>query len=130
MKLPAILAAMTCLFPAFARAEETTAPAKLPTLFIIGDSTVKNGSGKGDGGLWGWGAPIAEQFDNTADELGLQERHIARREVRSLDPPIQSGEASGEAVEWTEPVFPIADDLHAGRQYGHVLIRARDDHDG
>jgi hypothetical protein len=26
-----------------------------PTIFIIGDSTVKNGSGKGDGGLWGWG---------------------------------------------------------------------------
>jgi rhamnogalacturonan acetylesterase len=26
-----------------------------PVIYIIGDSTVKNGSGKGDGGLWGWG---------------------------------------------------------------------------
>jgi len=27
-----------------------------PTIYLIGDSTVKNGQGKGDGGLWGWGA--------------------------------------------------------------------------
>jgi len=36
-----------------------------PTLFLIGDSTVKNGKGKGDGSLWGWGSFIAEFFDNT-----------------------------------------------------------------
>ena len=36
-----------------------------PSLFIIGDSTVKNGSGKGDGGLWGWGDPIIQYFDTT-----------------------------------------------------------------
>lgn len=36
-----------------------------PTLFIIGDSTVKNGKGKGDGGLWGWGNYIAAYFDST-----------------------------------------------------------------
>jgi lysophospholipase L1-like esterase len=36
----------------------------LPTLFCIGDSTVRTGS-KGDGanGQWGWGAPIAQFFD-------------------------------------------------------------------
>jgi rhamnogalacturonan acetylesterase len=34
-----------------------------PTLFIIGDSTVKNGSGKGAGGLWGWGDFMFEQMD-------------------------------------------------------------------
>src|SRR6266480_778435 len=34
---------------------------RLPTLFIIGDSTVKN-SGKG---LLGWGDPIANYFDQT-----------------------------------------------------------------
>ncbi len=36
----------------------------LPTLFLIGDSTVRTGS-KGDGanGQWGWGAPIADFFD-------------------------------------------------------------------
>jgi lysophospholipase L1-like esterase len=35
-----------------------------PTLFLIGDSTVKNGKGKGDGALWGWGSFI-ENFFNT-----------------------------------------------------------------
>jgi rhamnogalacturonan acetylesterase len=36
-----------------------------PTLFLIGDSTVKNGKGKGDGGLWGWGNFLASHFDTT-----------------------------------------------------------------
>jgi rhamnogalacturonan acetylesterase len=36
-----------------------------PTLFIIGDSTVKNGSGNGGGGLWGWGDFMYEQLDTT-----------------------------------------------------------------
>jgi rhamnogalacturonan acetylesterase len=34
----------------------TTGEKKLkPTVWLIGDSTVKNGTGKGAGGLWGWG---------------------------------------------------------------------------
>jgi rhamnogalacturonan acetylesterase len=36
-----------------------------PTLFIIGDSTVKNGSGNGAGGLWGWGDFMFEQLDTS-----------------------------------------------------------------
>lgn len=36
-----------------------------PTVFIIGDSTVKNGQGNGAGGLWGWGDPIVQFFDTT-----------------------------------------------------------------
>jgi lysophospholipase L1-like esterase len=36
-----------------------------PTLFIIGDSTVKNGNGIGGGGLWGWGDFMYEQLDTT-----------------------------------------------------------------
>ncbi|WBL44742.1 rhamnogalacturonan acetylesterase [Algoriphagus halophytocola] len=35
-----------------------------PTLFLIGDSTVKNGQGDGAGGLWGWGDFIAPYFDS------------------------------------------------------------------
>ena len=27
-----------------------------PVIHLVGDSTVKNGSGLGEGGLWGWGA--------------------------------------------------------------------------
>lgn len=36
-----------------------------PTLFVIGDSTVKNGKGMGDGGLWGWGNFLSDFFDLT-----------------------------------------------------------------
>lgn len=36
-----------------------------PTVYIIGDSTVKNGQGDGAGGLWGWGDPIVQYFDTT-----------------------------------------------------------------
>lgn len=36
-----------------------------PTIYLIGDSTVKNGSGKGQGGLWGWGDFLYQQFDTT-----------------------------------------------------------------
>ena len=36
-----------------------------PTLYIIGDSTVKNGKGKGDGSLWGWGSFLDQFFDTT-----------------------------------------------------------------
>ena len=43
-------------------------PAKssLPTLWLIGDSTVRNGTagwGGGPDGQWGWGAPITAYFD-------------------------------------------------------------------
>lgn len=36
---------------------------KLPTLFIIGDSTVRNGQGDGKNGQWGWGDLIGVYFD-------------------------------------------------------------------
>ncbi|GGZ34598.1 rhamnogalacturonan acetylesterase [Echinicola pacifica] len=34
-----------------------------PTLYLIGDSTVKNGQGDGAGGLWGWGDYMSPYFD-------------------------------------------------------------------
>lgn len=36
---------------------------KLPNIFLIGDSTVRNGEGNGSNGQWGWGEPIAAYFD-------------------------------------------------------------------
>jgi lysophospholipase L1-like esterase len=36
---------------------------KLPSLFLIGDSTVRNGQGNGMGGQWGWGDFLAPFFD-------------------------------------------------------------------
>jgi lysophospholipase L1-like esterase len=38
-------------------------PARKPVLYIIGDSTVKNGDGSGRNGLVGWGSVIAPYFD-------------------------------------------------------------------
>jgi lysophospholipase L1-like esterase len=35
----------------------------LPTLFVVGDSTVHNGNGDGRNGLWGWGEPFVTLFD-------------------------------------------------------------------
>ncbi len=42
-----------------------TGPANpaLPSLILVGDSTVRNGHGVGSDGLWGWGAPLADLFD-------------------------------------------------------------------
>ncbi len=36
-----------------------------PTLYLIGDSTVHNGSGEGAGGQWGWGEPLVDLFDTS-----------------------------------------------------------------
>jgi lysophospholipase L1-like esterase len=52
-----LLLAVTFQLPASAK--------RKPTVFIIGDSTVKNGKGDGGGGLWGWGDPIIHYFDTT-----------------------------------------------------------------
>ena len=37
----------------------------LPSIFLIGDSTMRNGVGDGAGGQWGWGEPVADFFDTT-----------------------------------------------------------------
>jgi lysophospholipase L1-like esterase len=37
--------------------------ASLPTLLLIGDSTVKNSWDTGPDGLWGWGRPLAAHFN-------------------------------------------------------------------
>lgn len=36
-----------------------------PVLYIIGDSTVKNGKGDGSNGQWGWGSVLPNAFDTT-----------------------------------------------------------------
>jgi rhamnogalacturonan acetylesterase len=56
-------------------------PSGLPTLFIIGDSTVKNGSGAGADGLWGWGDPIGEFFDKT--KINVKNKALGGRSSRT-----------------------------------------------
>ena len=41
------------------------ANASLPTIFLIGDSTLRTGRGDGAGGQWGWGDYLAPFFDTT-----------------------------------------------------------------
>ena len=53
-----------------------------PTLYIIGDSTVKNGSGKGSDQLWGWGSVIQEHFDTT--RINIQNHAIGGRSSRTF----------------------------------------------
>jgi lysophospholipase L1-like esterase len=87
-----VAAAFTCLLPLLALAAQQATPApdaarpagpqdaktqeaslgltgpanpRLPSLILVGDSTVRNGHGAGSDGLWGWGAPIADLFDPT-----------------------------------------------------------------
>jgi lysophospholipase L1-like esterase len=73
LKLPiALIAVGALLTSAFGQSETrprrplpVPADPKLPTLFLIGDSTVRNGKGDGDGGEWGWGEPLVALFDKT-----------------------------------------------------------------
>jgi lysophospholipase L1-like esterase len=66
---------------AFAHAADTPAKPQKPTLYIIGDSTVKNGSGKGADGLWGWGDPIAACFDKS--KIDVVNRALGGRSSRT-----------------------------------------------
>src|SRR5499427_5657429 len=51
--------------PMLNRSQSGASSARIPTLFIIGDSTVRNGRGDGAGGQWGWGDLIGPFFDQS-----------------------------------------------------------------
>jgi lysophospholipase L1-like esterase len=53
-----------------------------PVLYIIGDSTVKNGSGKGADALWGWGSLVDQYFDT--GRLSIENRAIGGRSSRTF----------------------------------------------
>jgi lysophospholipase L1-like esterase len=55
---------------------------KLRTLWIIGDSTVRNGQGDGANGQWGWGDEIAPYF-NTA-RINVVNRALGGRSSRTF----------------------------------------------
>jgi lysophospholipase L1-like esterase len=54
---------------------------KLPTLFLVGDSTVRNGHADGSGGQWGWGEPLVALFDTS--KINVDNRAIGGRSSRS-----------------------------------------------
>ena len=73
-----ILAAIFTLSLAHLAAADNNARSPLPTLFLIGDSTVNN-SGHG---LQGWGTPIAYFFDT--NKIRVENHAIGGRSSRSF----------------------------------------------
>ena len=61
--------------------EPQPAAADARRLILIGDSTVKNGSGRGDGGLWGWGQVLQSRFDDS--QLVVENRALGGRSSRT-----------------------------------------------
>ena len=55
---------------------------KLPSLFLAGDSTVRNGRGDGSNGQWGWGDYIGKQFD--PEKINIVNRAVGGTGVRSF----------------------------------------------
>jgi len=53
----------------------------LPTLFLVGDSTVRNGHGDGANNQMGWGEPIVGYFDTT--KINVVNRAIGGRSSRT-----------------------------------------------
>jgi len=53
-----------------------------PNLFIIGDSTVKNGQGNGSNGQWGWGSFIGEYFKS--DKINVKNRALGGTSTRTF----------------------------------------------
>jgi len=53
----------------------------LPTLYLVGDSTVRNGKADGAGGQWGWGEPLVDYFD--ANKINVVNRAIGGRSSRT-----------------------------------------------
>ena len=59
-----------------------TGMADKPTLYIIGDSTVKNGTGMGLDSLWGWGSFMDTHFDTL--KISEQNHAIGGRSSRTF----------------------------------------------
>lgn len=55
--------------------------ASLPTLWLVGDSTVRNGHGDGANGQWGWGDELGPFFDQS--KINVVNRAIGGRSSRT-----------------------------------------------
>src|SRR5690606_245702 len=79
-----------------------------PTLYIIGDSTVKNGRGDGSNGQWGWGSFLHLQMDTA--KINVRNKALGGTSSRTFynDPKL-----------WQ----PVLDSIRAGdfviMQFGH-----------
>jgi rhamnogalacturonan acetylesterase len=63
---PKLTLALVLLLAPAVRAQDSTSPTTPtlhPALFLVGDSTVKTGTGNGERGPWGWGSELIPFFD-------------------------------------------------------------------
>lgn len=74
-----VLLALVALPAVQSLADTTNRP---PTLFLIGDSTVRNGSGKGADSMWGWGSLIGAHFNPS--KIHVENRAIGGRSSRTF----------------------------------------------
>lgn len=101
-----------CLLASPATAQQS---ATRPTLFYVGDSTVKAGAGDGANGQWGWGDHTAAYFDST--RVRIVNRALGGRSSRTY---ITQGH-------WER----VLEEIHAGDvvliQFGHNDVSAVND---
>jgi lysophospholipase L1-like esterase len=81
MRHSAFLVILSFAAVAQAQTAPTTNP-NLLTLWLVGDSTVRNGSGAGGNGMWGWGDRIARYFDT--DKINVINRARGGRSSRTF----------------------------------------------
>ena len=53
----------------------------LPSIYLVGDSTVRNGKGDGANGQWGWGEPLVDFFDPA--KINVVNRALGGRSSRT-----------------------------------------------
>lgn len=54
---------------------------KNPTLWLLGDSTVRNGDGTGVGGMWGWGDELDDYFNK--EKINITNAAVSGRSSRT-----------------------------------------------
>lgn len=68
--------------PMWQAAGSTRLSADSPVIFLIGDSTVKNGSGRGENKQWGWGSFFDRYFDT--DRITVENHALGGRSSRTF----------------------------------------------
>lgn len=86
-----------------------------PVLYIIGDSTVRNGDGSGRNGQWGWGSFLSQYFDTT--KISVQNHALGGRSSRTF---ITEGR-------WEKILGALKKDDYVIIQFGHNDAGALDD---
>jgi lysophospholipase L1-like esterase len=82
------------------------ANATLPSLFLIGDSTVRNGHGDGAGGQWGWGDFVGKYFES--EKLNVVNRAVGGTSSRTYF-----------STQWTRVLAMVKQGDFVMMQFGH-----------